>query len=207
MATTANRIGAWSAAAVVGVGGAYVVVLSVGMVRHGLNEPITDPILAVMEILTLLSALPTVTLTAALHERAPATKRLPGRLALVFATLFAGTTSAVHFVELTAARQVGGRGLVWPSTAYALELLAWDVFLGLALLLAAATLSGVGRERTARHGLVACGAFCLVGTVGPAVGSMRLQLIAVFGYAVVLPVAAFLLWRLFTAERAEPTAA
>ena len=207
MATTASRVGAWSAAAVVGIGLAYIVVLAVGMARHGLNEPITDPILAVMEILTLLSAPPIVTLTAALHEQAPAAQRLPGRVALAFATLFAGTTSAVHFVELTAARQMGGGSLVWPSTAYALELLAWDVFLGLALLSAAATLQDVGRERTVRHGLVACGVLCLVGTVGPALGNMRLQLIGVFGYAVVLPVTAFLLWRLFTAAREVPPAA
>ena len=207
MDTNANRIGAWSAVAVVGIGMAYVVVLAGGMARHGLNEPIADPILAVMEVLTLLSALPIVTLTAALHERAPATLRLPGRVALAFATLFAGTTSAVHVVELTAGRQMGQSGLVWPSTAYALELLAWDVFLGLALLAGAATLGGAGRERTARHGLVACGALCLVGIVGPAVGNMRLQLVGVFGYAVLLPVAAFLLWRVFAAERTVPTAA
>jgi hypothetical protein len=101
---------------------------------------------------------------------------------------------------------MGGGGLIWPSTAYALELLAWDVFLGLALLSAAATLGIASRERAAQNGLVACGVLCLAGIVGPAVGNMRLQLIGVFGYAVVLPVAAFLLWRLLTSERGVPTA-
>jgi hypothetical protein len=38
---------------------------------------------------------------------------------------------------------------------------------------------------------------CLLGTVGPVAGDMRLQLVGVAGYAVVLPVAAFLLARVF----------
>jgi hypothetical protein len=44
------------------VGVAYVLVWVVAFARHGLSEPITDSILAVMEVLTLLSAIPAVTL-------------------------------------------------------------------------------------------------------------------------------------------------
>jgi uncharacterized membrane protein len=196
-----NRVGIWSAAAVAGISVTYVVVLAAGMLRHGFHEPITDPILAVMEGLTLASALPIVTLIVALLDRARAAQRLAGTVAVVFAALFAGTTSAVHFVGLTAGRQAGGGLLVWPSTAYALELLAWDVFLGVALVAAAATVEGRGRAQAARRGLLVCGGLCLVGTVGPVVGNMRLQLVGVVGYAVVLPIVAVLLLRLFAAER------
>jgi hypothetical protein len=42
---------------------------------------------------------------------------------------------------------------------------------------------------------------CLVGTVGPLVGDMRLQLTGVLGYAGVLPVLSFLLARLFARHR------
>ena len=90
------------------------------------------------------------------------------------------------------------------TTAYALELLAWDVFLGLALLLAAQTLRRTGRERPARLALIVCGVLCLLGIVGPVVGNMRLQLAGVFGYAVVLPVAAFFAGRLFSAGSSGP---
>ena len=189
---------------VVLVGLAYVAVLAVGFSRFGLREPITGPILAVMEVLTLLSAAPVVTLMAALHARATDDRKAFGLAALAFATLFAGSTSAVHFVELTAARQLGAGGIAWPSRIYALELLAWDVFLGLALLLAAATMRATARERAARRGLTACGVLCLAGTIGPAVGDMRLQLIGVFGYAVVLPIGAALLARVFASEPAAP---
>lgn len=199
-----HRVGSLSATAVAVVGVAYAIVLGVGVWRAGPSTPIGDPILAVMELLTLASALPLLVLVAALHARARGERRLAGVVALAFATLFAGTTSAVHFVGLTAGRQAGGGLLAWPSTAYALELLAWDVFLGLALVAAAATVEGDGAARRARRALVACGALCLAGTVGPAVGDMRLQRVGVFGYAVVLPVAAWLVRRVFAADRDTP---
>lgn len=200
MTTIAARLGAWSAATIVVVGVAYAVTLAVGFARHGWDEPIADPVLAVMEVLTLLSAAPVVTLVAAIHARAAAERRVLAVAALAFATCFVAATFGVHFVGLTAERQTGGGGIAWPSRAYAVELLAWDVFLGLALLLAAPTFTGAGRERAARLGLAACGALCLAGAVGPLVGDMRLQRVGVFGYAVVLPVVALVLARLFAAD-------
>jgi hypothetical protein len=103
----------------------------------------------------------------------------------------------VHFIELTAARQLDGGGIVWPSRVYAAELLAWDVFLGLALVFAARVFDGDEFERRVRLALSICGVLCLVGMVGPVVGNMRLQLVGVVGYAGVLPVVSFLLARLF----------
>jgi hypothetical protein len=193
----ANRLGFWSATIVVGIGVGYLCALAAGFARYGLSEPIADPVLAVMEVLTLLSAPPLVTLMAAIHDRAAPGLKVYGVAALAFATLCAGITSAVHFAELTAARQLGGGGIVWPSRTYAVELLAWDVFLGLALMFAAATFAGRGPERRVRRGLLACGALCLAGAAGPAVGHMRLQLVGVLGYGGVLPVVALLLARLF----------
>lgn len=193
----ARRLGLWSALAVAAIGVAYVAVLAAGFRIHGLREPIADPVLAFMEVLTLLSAPPILVLVAAVHDGAAAERRVYGRIAVAFAALFAGTTSVVHFVELTARRQTGASGIVWPSAAYAAELLAWDVFLGLALLFAAPVLDGRGAERAARIALTACGALCLAGIAGPVLGNMRIQLIGVFGYAVVLPLACLLLARLF----------
>jgi hypothetical protein len=88
---------------------------------------------------------------------------------------------------------------------YAAELLAWDVFLGLALMFAGPVFHGDGLERAARRGLLVCGTLCLAGAVGPAVGNMRLQLIGVLGYAVVLPVVSGLLMRLFAHRRDSDT--
>jgi hypothetical protein len=199
---TANRLGFWSAVAVVVIGVSYVFALGAGFARYGLHEPIADPALAVMEVLTLLSAIPLVTLIAAVYERAAPDRKAYGLAALAFATLCSGVTSAVHFGELTAVRQMGGGGIAWPSRVYATELLAWDLFLGLALVFGALTFGGRWPERAVRRGLLACGVLCLAGTVGPVLGNMRLQLIGVLGYGGVLPVVAFLLARLFAREYA-----
>jgi hypothetical protein len=203
---TANRLGFWSSIALVGIGIAYVLALGAGFARHGLHEPITDPVLAIMEALTLSSAPAIVTLMAAVHERALAERKIYGLIALAFGTLCAGTTSAVHFIELTAVRQVEDAGIVWPSRTYAAELLAWDVFLGLALVFAGATFAGARSERTVKFGLLVCGSLCLAGTIGPVFGNMRLQLVGVLGYAGLLPVVSFLLARLF-ARQPTPDAA
>lgn len=193
----ARTLGTWSALAVFIIGVAYAVTLAVGFTVHGLNEPIVDPILAVMEALTLLSALAMVILMAAIHDRAPAHRRIHGVIALSFTVLFAGITCAVHFVELTAVRQAASGGIVWPSPEYAAELLAWDLFLGLALLFAAPLFDDRGVERSVRRGLLISGGLCVAGIVGPVVGNMRLQLVGVLGYAVALPVTCFMLAGLF----------
>ena len=196
-----NRLGSWSAAAVFLIGVAYVVTLTIGFAVHGFAEPIVDPILAVMEVLTLMSALPIVVMMAAIHVYASVDRKIYGLLALSFTIMFAVTTSAVHFVALTALRQLGSSGIVWPSAEYALELLAWNLFLGLALLFAAPVFDGGGPERDVRRGLSISGILCVAGTVGPAVGNMRLQRVGLLGYAAVLPVVCFMLARLFRSDR------
>lgn len=207
-----NRLGEGSAWTMVAIGGAYAIALAVGFATYGVRAPITDPLLAVMEGLTLLSAPALVILIATLHGDTPPARRLYSALAFGFTVPFAGLTTAVHFVELTALRQLGTAGIVWPSVPYALELLAWDGFLGLALLCAAASLppaeamqssvpaSQVTRakqDNVLRRCMQLAGVLCLAGLGGPAVGQMRWQLIGVFGYAAVLPVVCYLLARRF----------
>lgn len=193
----AHRLGYWSSAAVATIGVAYIVALAAGFARHGFREPITDPVLAIMEILTLLSAPALLLVMASIHDVAPPDRKIYGLIAVAFATLFTGITCAVHFLELSAGRQLGNASIVWPSRSYAAELLAWDVFLGFALLAAAASLHMTDVERSLSRLASVCGGLCVIGIVGPIVGNMRLQLIGVFGYAVLLPILALLLMRAF----------
>ena len=194
---SSNRLGSWSALAVFLLGVAYVVTLTIAVSVHGLANPIVDPILAVMEVLTLISAPLMVIVISAIHAYASVDRKIYGLIALAFITFFVAMTTAVHFVELTAMRQGGSSGMVWPSPSYAVELLAWNLFLGLALIFAALVFDSSGSERGVRRGLLMSGALCVAGLVGPAVGNMRLQLVGVLGYAVVLPVVCFMLARLF----------
>ena len=175
-------------------------VLAVGMARYGLSEPIADPILAIMELLTVASALPLLSLFVALHACAEPAERLWATLALCFAAMFAFATIGVHLVELTSGRASGSHGFVWPSATYAIELFAWDLLLGLALVLAARAVPADQTSQRLRHWLRVTGALCLTGLVGPFVGNMRLQLVGVFGYAVLLPIVAWMLTGWFRAE-------
>jgi hypothetical protein len=192
-----NRLGLWSASALCVIGVAYMVTLAVGFSSAGFAKPIVDPVLAVMEMLTLVSAPMLVVLIAAVHAYARPQYKVHSSVAFAFMVLMAGLTGSVHFVELTAVRQSATASLTWPSTAYALELLAWDVFLGLSLLFAAPVFTAGRLERAVRAGLYVAGTLCLVGVLGPASGDMRLQFIAVAGYAGLLPAVFLLLALLF----------
>jgi hypothetical protein len=187
-----NRLGLWSAFAYFLLAAVYAVVVAIGMATTGLAKPIVDPILAIMELLTLLGAPLLVIMMAVVHASAAPDKKACSGAALAFMTLVVGLTCAVHFVGLTALRQVGAAGISWPSTLYALELLAWDVFLGLSLMCAAPVFQGNGLRHAIRTCLLVTGSLCLLGTLGPATGRMGLQFVAVAGYGVVLPITALL---------------
>jgi uncharacterized membrane protein YhaH (DUF805 family) len=192
--------GRWASLAVSVVGALYGVALIVGFTTRGLSAPIVDPLLAIMEVLTMIAAPLLLILMAAIHGRASHDRRIAGVVALTCMALATGITSVVHFVELTAMRQLGSASLVWPSPLYAAELLAWDVFVGFSLVAASFTLENDGRAHRVRSGLLICGVLCLLGGVGPAVGSMRLQLVGVFGYGAVLPVVCLGISHLFRGD-------
>jgi hypothetical protein len=193
----ANRIGYLSSSGLFVVGLAYGVVVAFGMSQAGFDHPIVDPTLAVMEALTLLSAPLVVAVMASVYETASRDRKVFGVMALVFAGIMAGLTSAVHFAALTAGRQIGFAVLEWPSMPYAVELVAWDIFLALSLLCAAFVFVGSGIRAFARWTLVIAGALSLLGAVGPIVGDMALQRIGILGYGVGLPIAALVLSRFF----------
>ena len=187
----------WSASLLFVGGIAYAITVAIGMVSVGLERPIGDPVLAVMEILTLLLAPLIVVMMAAVHTWAPFESKTHTLVAFAFAVLLTGVTTAVHFVQLTALRQLGSAGLVWPSPTYAAELLAWDVLLGLSLLFAAFAFRGDKLQKTVRRTMLVCGSLCIMGALGPGSGNMRLQFIAVVGYGLIFPVICLLLALLF----------
>lgn len=182
-----NRLGMVSAFSLFIIGVAYLVVVTFGIYKTGLEEPITGPILSLMELLTLLSAPVLVTVWVAINATTPSERKIWSTTALCFAVLGAGITSSVHFVGLTALRQTGDQGISWPSPLYAVELLAWDVFVGLALIATSFAYLGKGLKRLIRRGSFVVGIFCLAGVLGPITGNMQLQFLSVIGYGILLP--------------------
>lgn len=200
--STARRIGILSAAMILTVGLLYLGVITTWLIVEGTPQaPIGDPYLAIMEGLTILSALALIGLLVALIPLAALERRVYALMALVMGSLAAGLTMTVHFVQLTAVRQLWHIGqlpdyrLVWPSLIFAVEYFAWDGLIGLSLMLASLTLVGNPQARAAHRALMIGGSLCLMGAIGPLSGYMLLQNLAVLGYAVVLPLAAALSWR------------
>jgi hypothetical protein len=220
-----RRLGVGSALAVFIIGAVYVTTGAIGVAigggsagPNGFNQ--VDPYRAILEVLIILCAPPMVILMAAVHTYAPPGAKTHTLAALAFMVLLAGVTVTIHFVQLTVTRRVDLEGmpglslvlaLEWPTIPFVLDLLAWDVFLGLSLLCAAPAFGGGRQQNAVRASLTLSGALCLAGALAPSTGELRLQVLAIAGYAFVFPVACLQLARLFASSeiadlRAEPTA-
>ena len=79
---------------------------------------------------------------------------------------------------------------------YAIDIAAWDLFLGLSLLFAAASFAKRSYP-AARRGLLLSGSLCLLGLVGPAINDLAWRGIGIFGYAVAFPITCLALSRAF----------
>jgi hypothetical protein len=207
------RVGMWSAMGAAGVGAIFVVVGLIGIfARQPSSEPLhqIDPYLAILEALMILFAVLVVVMMAAVYAYAPPERKTFALTALGLAISFTVLTSAVHFASLTLGRQIDPKVLTplshqlstgdWPTLAMSLDLLAWDFFLGLALIFAARVFKGEPTHRV-RVSMDTAGAFCLAGTLGPASGHLHIQYLGIAGYAFVLPVACALLAMHFWQER------
>jgi putative effector of murein hydrolase LrgA (UPF0299 family) len=208
----ARRLGFVAALGTASLSVAYAVTLAAGLLSlRSPGEPIGDPLFSVLEILILLLMPVMVALMAAVHASAPAGAKVFGLLAVVFVSLLAAVTCGVHFVILTVGRQAAFSAFpwapllvsfTWPSVAYALDILAWDVFFALAVLFAAPVFGGSRLATWIRALLAASGVLALAGLSGVVVGDMRLRDVGIVGYAGVFPVAAALMSLLF--HRATP---
>ena len=206
-----RRIGLWSATSVVVLWAMYVTVGLVGVVvRPPSPNPLSqaDPYLAMLEILMSLCAVALVVMMAAVYCYAPPDRKTHSLAALACMIVFVVLTCGVHFVSLTVGRQIEPKVVSpllsqqlsfeqWPTLALALDLLAWDFFLGLSLLFAAPVFKGDGPPNRVRVSMIVAGMLCLAGVLGPALGQMHIQYLGIGGYAFVLPVACFLLAMLF----------
>ena len=209
---TARGLGILSAAATVILLVAYAVTLAVGLASlKSPQEPIDDPMFTILEVLIILMMPAMVALMVAVHAWAPMHAKTLSLTSLVFMGMLAGLTCSVHFVILTLSRQPEFAGqpwlpLVlsfnWPSVAYALDILGWDVFFPLSMLFAAPVFWGTRLAAWIRVLMTASGVLALAGLSGVVVGDMQLRNIGIVGYVGVFLVVTALLAVLF--YRATP---
>ena len=188
----------------------YAVVLAVGLfLLPSPQHQIQDPWFTLMEILIIAIAPAMVVFTVGLLAQAPPA-RMPFAVASVaFMTVCAVLTCGVHFSILTLSREPGFAGqdwarnvfaFQWPSVAYALDILAWDIFFPLAAMFAALTLQGPGQAAVGRLLLYASAALAFIGLAGVPLSNMQVRNVGIIGYAVVFPIAAALMARLFSRQ-------
>ena len=203
----ARSLGIFSATVTVILVVAYTVTLAVGLLSlESPQKPIDDPMFTILEVLIIVMMPAMVALMVAVHAWAPMNAKALSLTSLVFMGLLAGVTSVVHFCVLTLSRQPEFAGqswlpLVlsfnWPSVAYALEILAWDVFFALSMLFAALVFHGSRLAAWIRVLMIASGVLSLAGLSGVVAGDMQLRNIGIVGYDGVFLVVAALLAVLF----------
>jgi hypothetical protein len=134
---------------------------------------------AILEILIIVMMPAIVALMIAAHAWAPTRVKALSFAAVVFMGLLAGLTSSLHFVILNVSREPefarqSWLPLVlefkWPSIAYALDILGWDVFFALSMLFAAPVFRGSRLAGLIRWLMLAAGILALAGLSG--VGSV-----------------------------------
>jgi hypothetical protein len=211
---SARRLGVASAIAILAIGVLYVATIMLWLlVQATPREPIPDPYLAVMEVLTILSAAALVGVVLAIWCFADVYRSIPAMATLLFGTSAAVITAAVHFIQLSAVRQLWHAGLVpdyrlvWPSTLFAAEYFAWDILVGLTMICASFAVAGAPRGKPGPGVLRVAGILCLAGAAGPFTGRMTLQNVALLGYAIGLPIAVVFVARGFRATPPSSAAA
>lgn len=212
---TARRLGIVSAVGTVFLTAAYAVTLVAGLLAlPSQQQPIGDPIFAILELLIILVMPLMVTLMVVIHAWADAETKVFSLTALVFTSLLTALTVTVHFVLLTVGRHAAFAGLAWmplflsfqwPSVTYVLDILAWDVFFALSVLFAAPVFSRNRLATSIRTLMVASGVLALAGLSGVIVGDMRFRFIGIVGYAGVFPAAVLLMAILFYRSTPQET--
>jgi hypothetical protein len=188
----------------------YAVVLIIGLIALPSPEhQIEDPWFTLMEVLIIAIAPAMVVFTVGIHAHAAPAHRAYAVASVTFMAMCAVVTCGVHFSVLTVSRDAVFAGqdwarnvfaFQWPSLAYSLDILAWDVFFPLAASFAAPTVQGVGYAAVARRLLYVSAALAFIGLAGVPLSSMRVRNIGVIGYAILFPVAAAVLARQFSRE-------
>ena len=187
----------------------YAVTLVLGFLSlKSPQEPIGDPYFSILELLIILIAPLYVACMVAVHAYASPEDKAYSLTALAFMILMAGITSSNHFVILTVSRQIASAGLTWapllfsfkwPSVAYTVDILAWDLFFALSLLFAAPVFKGDRLKIAVRYLMIASGVLSLIGLIGVPLAIMQVgywinvRNIGIIGYTVVAAVAFLLL--------------
>jgi hypothetical protein len=196
---------AWLVASLITI---YLVTLILGMISLDTPEDqIGNPYFTILELLIIILGPLMVTTIGVVHMYASSQQKIYSLLALVFISIATLITCSLHFAILTLSRQPAFADLDWtpllfsfnwPSVAYALDILAWDVFFALSMLFASAVFRERGLERVVRFFLITSGVISLIGIIGIPLNNMQIRNLGIAGYTAFAIVVFFLLGLAFS---------
>ena len=208
---TARRLGVISAIVVIILLIVYSITLIIGfMSLKSQSDQIGDPMFSILEILIITMMPAIVVLFVSLYAWTPENVKIFSLISLIFMSLLAGVTMSLHFVILSVSRHYMFSKLewiplftsfTWPSVAYALDILAWDVLYSLSMLFGALSFSGSRLKLWIRISMVTSGVLALAGLSGVVVGDMMLRNIGIVGYVPVFLVVLVLFTLLFCRDK------
>jgi len=204
----------------------YVIVTFAGLASlESSDDPIGDPYFSIMELLILCTMPPMLVSFDALHEKVTGGNQIAAvadlccRQAYTLLAISTGITSVVHAAAMTAHRSdqiqnsMGDAlfdsffAFEWPSIVYVLDILAWDWFFGLAMVLAAISIPwGCKLEKALRVAMLLDGTLSLLGLIAIPLDNMNVRMIGIVGYAVVSIVVFALLGIWLGRSKEEPDA-
>jgi len=209
--SVARRFGLIASAATVILILVYSIMLVFGFVfLSSPGQPIGDPIFTILEVLIIMMMPAMVMLMIAVHAWAPVRLKAFSLTAFTFMVMLAVVTSCLHFVILVLSRQAVFATqqwfplfaeFKWPSVAYAVDILGWDIFFAFSMLFGAAVFRGGGLTAWIRRSMIVSGLLALAGLSGVVVGNMNLRNIGILGYVGVFLIVAILLFVLFHRSR------
>lgn len=174
-------LGFWSAVIATTAGVMYFLVIAGAFVTGQMTFPPPDWLQLFGGIISLLFCPVMVVVMACLHTITPANKQVLSQISLAFTLLFATAVTINRFVQLGVVRQsiaLGEtEGITWflaygeRSIMFALELLGWGWFLGLAMLFAAPIFTVPGYQRWLRWLLILYGILALISAIAHLLGS------------------------------------
>ena len=188
----------WSALALIALGAVYVGLIAWGMATQ---DPVTgfirDPIRILMEIVTMISAIALLFFAQSIKNFLAREQRFLADTSVVFMALLVALTSMVHFASITISSQIVGENpllapllsLNWPSLLLSIDILAWDVFFGIAFICLGLSLRPITGGAVTSIVMIVSGILSLLGLIALPLNDMNIRFIGIFGYTV-MPVIA-----------------
>ena len=193
----------WTSYSVLTLGVIYVGLIVWGIITQDPETGfIRDHVKILMEIVTMISAVVFLFFALSIKNILGTEHNLLSEIGVLLMTIFVHLTSIVHFVSITVSSQIidvnpllsSLLSLNWPSLLLSIDILAWDVFFGVAFIFLGLSLRQRKELSVVRIFMILSGLLSLLGLIALPLNNMDLRFVGIFGYTV-MPVisCAFLL--------------